>query len=147
MSDRVGADIRRLVRERANFICEYCLVSEENSYYRHQLEHIISLKHGGSSEPTNLALACIFCNRNKGSDIASIIPGAMELFRFYNPRTDVWAKHFRLEDSRIISLTDIGEVTARIFQFNSEDRILERRLLIRCGRFPDDAALLLVTEH
>ncbi len=32
-------------------------------------------------------------------------------------------------------LTDIGEVTARILQFNSRDRTLERQLLISLNRY------------
>jgi hypothetical protein len=147
MSEHISAEIRRLVRKRANSVCEYCLISEENSYFRHQLEHIISLKHGGSSQSDNLALACVFCNRNKGSDIASVVPGSTELTRFFNPRIDVWSNHFRLEDSQILPLTNIGEATIRILQFNSDDRVLEREILFRGGSFPDDAALLLIREH
>ncbi|WP_337907218.1 hypothetical protein [Iningainema tapete] len=37
-------------------------------------------------------------------------------------------------------LTDIGEVTARILQFNSDERILERQALIASGRYPSTSA-------
>ncbi len=144
---RIPTEIRRDVRERANLICEYCLLSEADSYFAHQIEHIISLKHGGSSNIENLALACVFCNRNKGSDLGSVIPSSNLLIRFFNPRTDIWAKHFRLEGSLIEPLTDIGVVTARIFKFNIDDRVLEREILIRTSRFPDNAASLLLRDH
>jgi hypothetical protein len=142
MNSYVSPEIRRRVAERADDICEYCLISEEDSYYRHQIEHIISLKHGGSSKPENLALACVFCNRNKGSDIASIAAG--ELVRFYNPRTDVWSDHFRLNGTEIEALTNIGEATIRILQFNNIDQITEREVLNRRGRYPNQAAISLI---
>jgi 5-methylcytosine-specific restriction endonuclease McrA len=48
--------LRRLVAERAGYRCEYCLLHEDNSYSPHQIDHIISLKHGGRSDADNLAL-------------------------------------------------------------------------------------------
>lgn len=88
MSSRADSETRVVVAARANYICEYCLIAEEDAYFRFQIEHIISRKHGGSSELENLALACVFCNRYKGSDIASLIPETNKLIRFYNPRVD-----------------------------------------------------------
>jgi 5-methylcytosine-specific restriction endonuclease McrA len=61
----INAELRELVASRANFVCEYCLVSEEDLYFGCQVEHIISRKHSGRSEPENLAYACVFCNRYK----------------------------------------------------------------------------------
>ena len=147
MSNYLNPETRQIVASRANFICEYCLIAEEDAYVRHQVEHIISRKHGGSSELENLALACVFCNRYKGSDIASLIPATDELVRFYNPRTMRWREHFRLNGVVIEPLTEIGEATVRILQMNHDDQILERQVLSRRGRYPCEAALLLITEH
>jgi hypothetical protein len=147
MSSRyINADLRDLVAIRANFVCEYCLVSEEDTYFSCQVEHIISLKHGGSSEPGNLAYACTYCNRFKGSDIGSITSKDKELIRFYNPRIDSWHEHFKLKGNYVEPLTDIGDVTSRILQFNNDDRLLERKSLIEQGRYPNDAAMLLINE-
>jgi hypothetical protein len=147
MSNYISPEVRRIVASRANSVCEYCLIAEEDAYFRFQVEHIISRKHGGSSELENLALACVFCNRYKGSDIASLIPETDELVRFYNPRTMRWHKHFRLNGVVIEPLTTIGEATIRILQMNHNDQILEREVLSRRGRYPSEAALLLITEH
>ncbi len=122
-------------------------MAEEDAYFRFQVEHIISRKHGGSSELDNLALACVFCNRYKGSDIASLTPKNGELIRFYNPRADRWREHFRLNGVVIEPLTGTGEATVRILQMNHDDQILERQVLSRGGRYPSEAALLLTTEH
>ena len=147
MSNYISPEIRQTVASRANNVCEYCLLAEEDAYFRFQVEHIVSRKHGGSSELENLALACVFCNRHKGSDIASLKPETDELIRFYNPRTMRWREHFRLNGIVIEPLTDIGEATIRILQMNHDDQILERQVLSRRGRYPSKAALLLTTEH
>ncbi len=91
MGRTVSAALRRLVAERANFLCEYCLIHEEDTFFGCQVDHIISIKHGGLSEPENLAYACPFCNRSKGSDIGSIVAGTGSLCRFFDPRRDHWA--------------------------------------------------------
>ncbi len=147
MSSRISSETRQIVASRANFVCEYCLIAEADAYFKFQVEHIISRKHDGSSELENLALACVFCNRHKGSDIASLIPETNELVRFFNPRINRWREHFRLNGVMIESLTDIGEATVRILQMNHDDQILERQVLSRRGRYPSEAAVLLTTEH
>ncbi|MGB0560213.1 MAG: HNH endonuclease [Spirulinaceae cyanobacterium] len=126
---------RRLVSERAQNRCEYCLISEQDTILGCAIDHIISLKHGGSNEPENLAYACVFCNRYKGSDVGSVILETKEFVRFYNPRDDRWSEHFRLDEATIIAKTSIGEVTTRILGFNDERRIVERQILIAKGRY------------
>ncbi|PYL07286.1 MAG: HNH endonuclease [Verrucomicrobia bacterium] len=147
MNSRVNPETRRIVASRANLVCEYCLIAEEDAYFRFQVEHIISRKHGGFSSLGNLAFACVFCNRYKGSDIASLKPGTNQLVRFYNPRTDRWREHFQLKGVLIEFFTEIGEATVRILQMNHDDQLLEREGLSKRGRYPTEAALLLITEH
>jgi hypothetical protein len=141
MSRYVSAEVRRLVAERAERLCEYCLIGEDDTFFGCEVEHIISLKHGGSSDPDNLAYACVFCNRQKGSDIGSVSRQTGEFSRFYNPRTDRWLEHFGLVEDVITPLTIVGEVTARILQFNAGERVLERRVLRVARRYPSKAAL------
>ncbi len=73
MSSYINAVLRRLVAIRANSLCEYCLIHEEDAFFGCEVDHIISEKHGGQTEADNLAYACAFCNRAKGSDIGSIV--------------------------------------------------------------------------
>ncbi|NEO76721.1 HNH endonuclease [Moorena sp. SIO4G3] len=133
-------ELKRLVSHRAKSLCEYCLISEQDSGGC-QFDHIISVKHGGETSAENLAYACLYCNLNKGTDLGSIIWRTGDLVRFFNPRRDPWSEHFRLDGAMIQSLTDIGEVTAKILQFNSSDRLLERQLLIEVNRYPSPDAL------
>jgi len=142
----ISAELREFVATRANFVCEYCLIAEEDIYFGCQIEHIISRKHGGTSEPENLAYACTSCNRYKGSDIASMSDETKELIRFYNPRTDRWREHFVPIGIMPIPLTPIGEVTIRILQINSEERLLEREILHRQGRYLSESAILLIAD-
>ncbi len=134
MARWISAELRQAVASRSNFLCEYCLIAEADTFYGCEVDHIISLKHEGASEFDNLAYACALCNRAKGSDIGSISP-AGEFTRFFNPRTDSWAEHFRLEGATIQPLTTVGEVTANILRLNESARIHEREELIRFGKY------------
>lgn len=136
MSSYIPADLRRSVAARAGHRCEYCLIREEDTFFGCEIDHVISLKHGGATTEGNLAYSCMPCNRQKGSDLGSISPQTSTLVRFFNPRADRWEEHFELAGTLFRPLTDIGEVTARILGFNSEERILEREELISSGRYP-----------
>ena len=140
MSSYVSEELRRLVANRAERLCEYCLIHEDDTFFGCEVDHIVSLKHSGPTEAMNLAYACCFFNRNKGSDIASLSGVAGELVRFLNPRIDLWSGHFRLQGSLIESLTSIGEATARVLKFNETERVLERETLIAIGRYPSKPA-------
>ncbi len=141
MSRYIGKELRRLVAERSNYLCEYCLISEDDTHMGCEVDHIISLKHSGTTDSDNLAYACFFCNRYKGSDIGSVLTQSNKFVRFYNPRKDRWSEHFRTDGSLIRPLSEIGEVTARILGFNSNDRIIEREYLISAARYPSLLAL------
>jgi hypothetical protein len=136
MTSYVPADLRRLVKSRANGLCEYCLIHEDDTFLSCQVDHVISEKHGGVTEKHNLANACSFCNRSKGTDIGSIVTSTAEFVRFFNPRSDLWADHFVLQGVRIVPRTTVGEVTAKILALNSTERILEREALQSVGRYP-----------
>ncbi len=140
-SSTVDKFLRELVASRADRLCEYCLIDENDTFFGCEVDHILSLKHGGPTEADNLAFACLFCNRHKGTDVGSILASNGEFMRFFNPRRDKWFRHFSLEGAFIEAITDIGEVTASILQFNSSERILEREILIALGRYPSRAAI------
>lgn len=146
MTSYVSAELRRLVASRARGLCEYCLIHESDTFVGCQVDHIISEKHGGLTIETNLAFACAFCNRYKGTDIGSVIQETGEFLRFYNPRVDCWANHFRLDGFRIEACSPIGEVTVRILALNALERVLEREQLARAGRYPPPEAVGLISS-
>jgi len=129
----IPAGLRILVATRADNRCEYCLISQSVSLYKHEPDHIIPRQHGGQTSADNLALACLRCNRSKGPNIGSIDPLTHRLVPFYNPRTQEWADHFKLEGALIYPLTPEARVTVKILRLNDEDRVMERQELLDAG--------------
>ena len=121
--------LRNLVYERAEGLCEYCLIDEEISFTKHQIDHIIAEKHGGETVEKNLALACALCNKYKGSDLTSIDNETGEIARLFNLRKDVWSEHFRIENGVFIGLTPNARAMIRLLQMNNSARVEERRIL------------------
>ena len=131
----IPVELRKDVYDRAQGCCEYCLIPEKVVFFVHQVDHIIAEKHGGLTDTNNLALACIICNKYKGSDIASIDIESDDVVRLYHPRRDNWHEHFLLSAAKIMPLTAIGRVTVNLLQFNRVERIAERELLIKARLF------------
>lgn len=130
----ISATLRQLVTHRAQGCCEYCLYPQAASFLAFEMEHIIAEKHRGQSVQENLALACPYCNRYKGSDLGSLDPETNLLTPFYNPRRDKWQDHFEFASGYIYPLTAVGRVTVEILQFNHPERVAERQRLYKAGR-------------
>ena len=60
MSRYISELLKKRIIQRANSCCEYCLMENDVSFIPHQINHIISLKHEGSTSFNNLALACFY---------------------------------------------------------------------------------------
>jgi len=135
MSAYIPKKLRKLVAGRAKGHCEYCLLHESDSYSTFQVDHIISLRHGGKTNPINLAYACLFCNRYKGSDVGTVLLPKHDFVRLYNPRSDNWKEHFDWQGLEMVPLSNIGEATIKILDLNSLERIMERQILQEAGRF------------
>jgi 5-methylcytosine-specific restriction endonuclease McrA len=131
----ISEELRAEVARRAGRRCEYCLIQEDDAGFPHQIDHIVSRKHGGSSTSDNLAYACVVCNRHKGSEVASIGPRTGQAVRLFDPRRDRWADHFRLDGALIEPVSSVGSATAQLLRLNSPERISERRLLQSLGRY------------
>ena len=135
MAALIPLELRRLVAERAGYRCEYCLFPQAVALHRHEPDHIVPLQHGGVTDPANLALACLRCNRYKGPNIGSFDPLTGQLVPLFHPRLQVWDQHFQIVDAEIIPLTAEGRVTARVLRFNDPDRLTERQRLIAARLF------------
>lgn len=133
MSEEIRPALRLIVRERANWCCEYCGMPDYILMYSHEPDHIIALKHGGETKSENLAYACFQCNRAKGSDIASYDLVTGLLTPLFNPRTQVWREHFSLNGAIIEPLTAIGRVTVKLLNLNSPTRVAMRENLLQAG--------------
>ena len=132
------ADTRALrphVRARAQGRCEYCHLPEEADFAHYEIDHVIAEQHGDQTALENLAYACFDCNKRKGPNIASVDPQTGARTWLFNPRTDRWDNHFRLNaDGTITGLTADGRATARLLALNAPDRVQDRADLLEAGR-------------
>lgn len=136
MKAEIPSSLRKVVQQRAAGRCEYCLLHEDDAWESHQPDHIIARKHRGQTIAENLAWTCGVCNRHKGSDIASIDGDTERVVRLYHPRRDSWARHFRLEDGRILPRSAVGRVTVFLLRLNRPGRVRARRILAQLGLYP-----------
>jgi HNH endonuclease len=127
------AEVRESVRQRANDRCEYCQTPQGLTVLPHEVDHIRSQKHGGTSTLENLCWACSWCNSFKGSDIAGYPPDVDEIVPLFNPRTAVWGEHFIWDGAFVRGKTNVGSATVELLRINQPDRVDHRRLLMQIG--------------
>ena len=130
---------RRLqVRERADFACEYCGVSEVDSGGILTVDHFQPSAKGGSDSADNLIYCCHRCNEYK-SDYWPQEPDAP---RLWNPRREASTLHSAEdEEGSLIALTATGRFTLQRLRLNRpplitnrlrrRPRQTEERLLVR----------------
>lgn len=141
MSDnRVTAQQKKAVSERANGCCEYCRSQARFAIQPFSIEHIIPRSQGGNTSLDNLALSCQGCNNHKynkteGRDILS-----NNIVSLYHPRQQRWSEHFAWNDNFtvVIGLTPTGRATVEILQLNREGVVNLRRVLYDIGEHPPD---------
>jgi HNH endonuclease len=99
------------------------------------IEHVLPRKHGGSDDPSNLALACERCNAFKGTDLSGIDPDTGQVERLFDPRTQVWSDHFELRGALILGRTSTGRATVAVLGMNEDRRVLLRAEILTLGEF------------
>ena len=132
----IAEALRQQVIDRAQGRCEYCLIHQQDSLYMHEIDHVIPEKHRGVTSLENLCLACLDCNRHKGSDFASFDPETGEVALLFNPREQNWTDHFRLDGAEIVPISAAGRVTVFVLQLNDPMRLRARQGLLAAGRYP-----------
>jgi hypothetical protein len=98
-----------------------------------QIDHVVSLKHGGLTVSDNLAWACFDCNVFKGPNIAGIDPASNIVVRLFHPRADGWSEHFRYNGPLLVGMTPLGVVTVEVLRINLPSRVEHRRMLLASG--------------
>jgi hypothetical protein len=136
MSVYISVSVRQFVADRASNRCEYCKVHQQDTFFAFQIDHVVSLKHGGKNEIDNLAFSCPQCNSYKGSDLATFIGEYQNIVPIFNPRYQAWGEHFEYSEGVILARTLIGEATIKLLQFNGADRIIQRSILEDAGLWP-----------
>lgn len=125
--------LRESVRRRAGDRCEYCQLHQRYCEFAHHVEHIIARQHLAVDDLDNLALACHFCNRKKGPNLAGIDPITSGVTVLFHPRRDSWHDHFRWNGPLIEGLSPVGRATVNVLALNDAKRMRLRLQLLECG--------------
>ena len=111
----VNDEIRLAVRQRANFACEFCGVSETDTGGELTIDHFQPQTHSGTDGLENLIYACPRCNQYKGD----YWPTSPEQPNLWNPRSETRQVHFlTLADGILYPITPTGEFTLRRLRLN-----------------------------
>ena len=125
-------NIRKLVSDRAEGCCEYCMSQEKFSSQAFSIEHIHPLSLGGNNNPDNLALACQGCNNHKYTKTFVPDPETGQDVLLFNPRTDTWLDHFQWNENHTVikGLTPNGRATVLALKLN-RDFLINQRIIYR----------------
>jgi hypothetical protein len=125
----IPAEIERRVRAAARDRCGCCLSPQHLVMARLEIEHIVPLSQGGTSDESNLWLACPLCNRYKSDKTRGVDPEMGNEVPLFNPRTQIWSEHFRWDRDglRIVGQTPIGRATVAALHLSDDPDALEVR--------------------
>jgi hypothetical protein len=135
--------IRRLVRERAQYLCEYCHSSKEASAAQFAIDHILPRSLGGSDRLENLALACQRCNGYRYNFTTAIDPHTQAIVPLFNPCRQSWAEHFMwtADGLSMVGTSPISRATCDRLDVNDARHndgaiVTARRLWVKGGWHP-----------
>jgi 5-methylcytosine-specific restriction endonuclease McrA len=122
MPERPDARTRRIVAERANFRCEYCLTPAGIVPSPFSSEHILPRSKGGNATLENLD------------------PATRKTVSLFHPRQQTWADHFgwAADGTRIEGRSPIGRATVSALQLNRAGWQNLRRLMVLADLHPAD---------
>jgi hypothetical protein len=109
---------------------------ESSKYPYSTLIYVTPRAAGGATAPDNLALACVSCSLRKWAKETAADPDTGLDVQLFNPRTQVWAEHFRWEGEKVAPLTPIGRVTVAALAMNRPLIVAIRREEAARGRHP-----------
>lgn len=128
---------RSIVRERAEYRCEYCKAPEDVTGYSFHIEHIIPKSSGGRDHMENYALACMHCNRSKSNHITGTDTQTGSIKPIFNPRTHRWNEHFHVRLKIYLKgRTEVGRATVNRLEMNNARQLEARRLWRQLNIFP-----------
>ncbi len=138
MNKRPTNTQREEIFKRAKGLCEYCQSPEHYSISTFEIEHILPISKGGETILENLALSCSGCNKFKSDRIFAFDSQSQTEVPFYNPRKNIWSKHFAWNEdfTEIIELTAKGRVTIKALKLNRKNVVNLRKLLCLVGEHP-----------
>ena len=100
--------------------------------------HVEHINPSGGDSLDNLCLACPNCNLSKAIATTAIDPETGEDVPLFNPRSQVWDKHFEWADNYALirGVTPVGRATEKCFKMNRPRIVLTRRRWVQAGLHP-----------
>jgi hypothetical protein len=137
---RVTAQQRQFVGDRAKGCCEYCQSQLQFSPQPFSVEHIQPRSMGGITHADNLALSCSGCNGHKYNKTHAIDPVTGESVPLFHPRQQQWVDHFGWDQgyTQVIGLTPTGRATVDALRLNRPALQNLRELLFAAGKHPPE---------
>lgn len=135
----IPAATERRVREAALYRCGYCLSPQHLVMARLEIEHIIPLARGGTSDESNLWLSCPLCNGAKAGRVSFVDPESGVEVALFNPRVEKWSEHFQWSEDgiRITGLTPTGRANVAALRLDRDpDALLVRSYWVQAGWHP-----------
>jgi len=104
------------------------------------IEHIRPESRGGLSIEKNLWLTCRRCNEYKGTQTVAVDPLTGRRARLFNPRTQLWSKHFIWDKNgvEIRGVTPTSRATIVALRLNNAEIVIARRLWVAAGWWPPE---------
>ena len=136
----ISKSLRKKIAAEAQHRCGYCHTPQSFTAMPMHVEHIIPVAAGGTSDESNLWLACPLCNGHKGVQTHGLDPVTGDLVPLFNPREQKWGEHFRWSDDgiRILGITAVGRATVIAIQLNNDHLLRARRRWVAVGWHPPD---------
>ena|SRR2546426_4174024 len=134
----ISRQLRKRLADAAEYRCGYCLTPQSIIGSRLTVDHIVPEAKEGKAVEENLWLACLACNQSKGARLEARDPITRRRVRLFNPRKQVWRKHFRWSEdgTEIIAFTPCGRATVTALQLNRPEIVAARWLWVQVGWWP-----------
>jgi HNH endonuclease len=120
----IATPIRDRVRQRAQYACEFCDITEVDAGGMLTIDHFQPRSKGGLDVLENLIYACVGCNQYK----QDYWPRTEIAPTLWNPRQEPASQHFvEQEDGELTALTPIGVFTIKRLRLNRSQLIAARQ--------------------
>ena len=130
--------LRDRIAAQSKHRCGHCLSAESIVGMLMESDHLLPEGLGGLTVEENLWLACSSCNNHKGDRIAGFDAVTNESVPLFNPRTQVWADHFRWtpEGDSVVGVSPCGRATEATLNLNRPAIVVARRAWVSVGWHP-----------
>ena len=116
--------LREQIRQRANYACEFCGVSETDTGGELTIDHFQPITKGEDDHLDNLIYCCSRCNLYK---LDYFPTSSSEDSVLWNPRREPFSKHFiALDNGKLHPLTPVGTFTISRLRLNRQPLVAYR---------------------